>query len=140
MTAIAEVAPLLEQPPTAPDVDRLAMQFLELEKKVDEAYKSAVELDESHERMRENLVCLVEEFGSTHAEKSKLLGIQYECMAEPLAGFPYRSKAMLPDLMTQPSRIVRNGHHRSLRRQAILSYLPVNLAMVSPSLGAFLLE
>jgi hypothetical protein len=32
--------------------------------------------------MREDLVCLVEEFGSAHADKSKLLhGIRYEIMA-----------------------------------------------------------
>jgi hypothetical protein len=55
---------------------------LELESKADEAYKIAVALDEPHERMREDLVCLVEEFGSTHAEKSKLLhGLEYEIIA-----------------------------------------------------------
>lgn len=37
---------------------------------------------EPHERMREDLICLVEEFGSAHAEKSTLLhGISYEIMA-----------------------------------------------------------
>jgi hypothetical protein len=63
-------------------VDRWAIQFLELEKRVDQAYAIAVALDEPHERMREDLICLVEEFGSTHADKSKLLhGIHYEIMA-----------------------------------------------------------
>jgi hypothetical protein len=82
MTASPAVTSLLQQPPTAADVDRLAIQFLELEKTVDEAYKVAVAADEPHERMREDLICLVEEFGSAHAEKSKLLhGISYEIMA-----------------------------------------------------------
>jgi hypothetical protein len=69
----ATLAASLKRPPTAADIDRLAESFLSLEAKADEAYKIAVSLDEPHERMREDLVCLVEEFGSTHAEKSKLL-------------------------------------------------------------------
>jgi len=61
---------------------RLAVDFLELEQKADEAYKIATSLDEPHERMKEELICLVEEFGSAHAEKSKLLhGITHEILA-----------------------------------------------------------
>jgi len=45
-------------------------------------YKIATSLDEPHERMKEELICLVEEFGSAHAEKSKLLhGITHEILA-----------------------------------------------------------
>jgi len=53
----ASLAVNVEQPPTAADVDRWAIQFLELEKKVDQAYAIAVALDEPHERMREDLIC-----------------------------------------------------------------------------------
>jgi hypothetical protein len=82
MSATATAGVSLQQPPTAADVDRLAIQFLALESKADEAYKIAVSLDEPHERMREDLVCLAEGFGSAHAEKSKLLhGLEWEIMA-----------------------------------------------------------
>src|SRR6266550_2596394 len=65
--------------PTAADIDQMAIQFLELEKNVDDAYAIAVAADERPERMRESLADLVEEFGSSHAEKSKLLhGVEYE--------------------------------------------------------------
>jgi hypothetical protein len=67
---------------TAIDIDRLAAEFLELESKVDELYKLAVTADEPHERMREQLIDLAEEFGSRHNEKSKLLlGSAYEIVA-----------------------------------------------------------
>ena len=80
MTASAAATAL--NAPSAVEVDRLASRFLELEKTVDEAYKVAVAADEPYERMKEDLVCLVEDFGSVHAEKSKLLhGINYEIMA-----------------------------------------------------------
>src|SRR5205807_1502691 len=63
-------------------IDRLAVQFLELEQKVDDAYKIATALDAPHEKMKEELIDLVEEFGSAHAEKSKLLhGITHEILA-----------------------------------------------------------
>jgi len=78
----ATLAARLDTPPTAVDIDRLAVQFLELEQKADEAYKIATELDEPHEKMKEELICLVEEFGSAKAEKSQLLhGLHYEMMA-----------------------------------------------------------
>ena len=35
--------------------------------------------DEPHEKMKGDLICLVDEFGAAHAEKSKILhGLQYE--------------------------------------------------------------
>jgi hypothetical protein len=78
----ATLAARVQQAPTAAEIDKLPIEFLELEEKVGQAYKIAVAADEPHERMREELICLAEEFGSTHAEKSKLLhGIQYEIMA-----------------------------------------------------------
>jgi hypothetical protein len=78
----ATLAARLDTPPTAVDIDRLAIQFLDLESKVDDAYKIATELDEPHEKMKGELICLVEEFGSAHAEKSKLLhGLAYEILA-----------------------------------------------------------
>src|SRR6266581_4563006 len=56
----ATLAARLDTPPTAVDIDRLAMEFLALESKVDGAYKIA----------------------SAHAEKSKLLhGITHEILA-----------------------------------------------------------
>ena len=82
MTASPAVAALQQKPPSAVEIDRLAVQFLDLEKKVDQAYKIAVELDEPYERLKEQLIDVVEEFGSMHAEKSKLLhGTRYEIMA-----------------------------------------------------------
>ena len=78
----ATLAARLDTPPTAVDIDRLAVQFLELEQKVDDAYKIATALDAPHEKMKEELIDLVEEFGSAHAEKSKLLhGITHEILA-----------------------------------------------------------
>jgi hypothetical protein len=82
MTASAAAPALGSQAPTAVEVDRLSIEFLDLEKKVDQAYKIATALDEPHERMKEELIFLVDEFGSAHAEKSKLLhGTSYEIMA-----------------------------------------------------------
>jgi hypothetical protein len=72
MTASA-AALFASQAPTPVQVDRLANEFLEREKKVDEAYKIAQAEDEPYERMKEDLIYLVDEFGSAHAEKSKLL-------------------------------------------------------------------
>jgi hypothetical protein len=78
----ATLAARLETPPTAVDIDRLAMEFLVLESKVDDAYKIATALDEPHEKMKAELIELVEAFGSSHAEKSKLLhGMEYEILA-----------------------------------------------------------
>jgi hypothetical protein len=77
----ATLAVPLDSPPTAVDIDRLAIKFLELEQKVDEAYKIATELDEPHEKFKEQLIDLVDEFGSMHADKSKLLhGLEYEIL------------------------------------------------------------
>ena len=79
---IASAAATALNAPSAVEVDRLANRFLELEKTVDEAYQVAVAADEPYERMKEELVCLVEDFGNAHAEKSKLLhGVNYEIMA-----------------------------------------------------------
>jgi hypothetical protein len=76
MTATFAVRPGAS--PTAIDIDRLAVQFLELEAKTDQAYAIATALDEPHERMKEQLIDLVEEFGR-HYERSKLLqGITHE--------------------------------------------------------------
>jgi len=80
MTATLAARP--DTPPTAVDIDRLAVQFLDLEQKTDEAYKIAASLDGPHEEMKEELIELVEAFGSSHAEKSKLLhGVTYEIVA-----------------------------------------------------------
>jgi hypothetical protein len=49
----------LDTPPTAVDIDRLAVEFLELEAKTDQAYAIVLALDEPHERMKERLVDLV---------------------------------------------------------------------------------
>jgi hypothetical protein len=68
----ATLAVRLETPPTAADIDRLALEFLALEAKTDHAYAIALALDEPHERMKERLIDLVEEFGSADHEKSKL--------------------------------------------------------------------
>jgi hypothetical protein len=68
----ATVVARLGTPPTAADIDRLAVEFLALEAKTDQAYAIALALDEPHERMKERLVDLVEEFGSAGHEKSKL--------------------------------------------------------------------
>src|ERR1700746_370184 len=68
----ATVVARLGAPPTAVDIDRLAMEFLALEEKTDQAYAIALALDEPHERMKEQLIDLAEEFGSAGHEKSKL--------------------------------------------------------------------
>jgi hypothetical protein len=53
-----------------------------LEEKTDQAYAIALALDEPHERMKERLVDLVEQFGSADHEKSKLLhGLTHEIVA-----------------------------------------------------------
>jgi hypothetical protein len=73
--------------PTAVDIDRLAVEFLALEEKTDHAYAIALALDEPHEKMKERLIDLVEEFGSadqgkSKLEKSKLLhGLTHEMVA-----------------------------------------------------------
>ena len=69
MTASA-AALFASQAPTPVQVDRLANEFLEREKKVDEAYRIAVAADEPYERMKEDLVCLVEEL-DPHTRKSR---------------------------------------------------------------------
>jgi hypothetical protein len=80
MTASATA--VLQQAPSAVEVDRLAIEFLALESKVDDAYRVAVAADEPYEYMKEELIYLVEEHGSTYAEKSQLLhGLHYEIMA-----------------------------------------------------------
>src|ERR1700746_2492824 len=83
----ATVVALLGTPPTAVDIDRLAMEFLALEEKTDQAYAIALAVDEPHEKMKERLIDLVEEFGSagngkSKLEKSKLLhGLTHELVA-----------------------------------------------------------
>jgi hypothetical protein len=77
----APVAARLETPPTATDIDSLAVEFLELEDKTDRAYAVAVALDEPHERMKEELITLVEEFGSIHAGTKLLHGLTHELVA-----------------------------------------------------------
>src|ERR1700757_1352483 len=83
----ATVVARLGAPPTAVDIDRLAMEFLALEEKTDQAYAIALAVDEPHEKMKERLVDLVEEFGSfdhgkSKLEKSKLLhGLTHELVA-----------------------------------------------------------
>jgi hypothetical protein len=80
MTATQSPSPRTRLTPV--DIDRLAAEFLQLESKVDELYKLAVTADEPHEKMREQLIDLAEEFGSRHNEKSKLLlGSAYEIVA-----------------------------------------------------------
>jgi hypothetical protein len=78
----ATLAVRLKTPPTAADIDRLAVEFLALEEKTDKAYAVALALDEPHERLREQLIDLAETFGARHNEKSKLLlGSAYEIVA-----------------------------------------------------------
>jgi hypothetical protein len=60
-----------------------------------------------HERMREDLICVVEEFSSAHADKSKLLhGIQYEIMGT--FGVTTRIDAAAAERFAQALRIAKN--------------------------------
>jgi hypothetical protein len=54
-------------------VDELVLEFSRLESKALEAYRVAEELDRPRDAFEERLVLLVEEWGSPHATKSKLL-------------------------------------------------------------------
>ena len=82
--AAASVAiPLIwDHRPSAAEVDEMACEFFRLEKKVDEAYKLAVELDERFETVKERCILAVEEFGQSHATQSKsLCGLRTELVA-----------------------------------------------------------
>lgn len=76
MTAAAAVtlpAIRYERCPTPEQIDRLVLEFCWLESEVDAAYGAAQALDEPHEKFKERLILLVEEFGLVHATKSRLL-------------------------------------------------------------------
>ena len=78
----ATLAARQDIPPTAVDIDRLAVQFLDLSRKQTKPTKSLPRWMSRTKKMKEELICLVEEFGSAHAEKSKLLhGITHEILA-----------------------------------------------------------
>ena len=85
MTAAAAVSlPALvwKNRPSPAEVDELALEFSRLESRVSEAYRVADELDQPREAFEERLVLLVEEWGSPHATKSKLLtGASSELLA-----------------------------------------------------------
>jgi hypothetical protein len=77
MTAAAAVPALpaltWDRCPNPAQIDRLVLEFCELEAKVDRAYAVAQQLDEPLEKFRERLILVAEEFGQPHAQKSKLL-------------------------------------------------------------------
>jgi hypothetical protein len=68
--------------PAPAEVDQLAKEYLALKTKLDEALQASFAAQEPIQKMKERLIEKVREFGSTHAEKSKLLhGIVYEMLA-----------------------------------------------------------
>ena len=76
MTAAAAVtlpAVRFERCPTPEQIDRLVVEFCRLESEVDAAYAAAQALDEPHEKFKERLILLTEEYGQPHATKSRLL-------------------------------------------------------------------
>jgi hypothetical protein len=85
MTAAAAVSlPALvwKNRPSPAEVDELVLEFSRLESKALEAYRVAEELERPREAFEERLVLLVEEWGSPHASKSKLLvGTSSEVLA-----------------------------------------------------------
>jgi hypothetical protein len=85
MTAAAAVSlPALvwKNRPSPAEVDELVLEFSRLESRVSEAYRVAEELDRPREAFEERLILLVEEWGSPHATKSKLLtGASSELLA-----------------------------------------------------------
>jgi hypothetical protein len=87
MTAVTATVPLrFEQPPGRAEVDHLALEFFDLERRADEAYKVAIALDEPHEQMKERLILLCEEFGAADAENSRLLSGDHYEMAVSFTG------------------------------------------------------
>ena len=83
MTAAASVAiPLIwDHHPSAAEIDEMACEFFRLEKKVDEAYKLAVELDECFETVKERCLLAVEEFGEHGPQSKSLFGCRTELVA-----------------------------------------------------------
>jgi hypothetical protein len=81
--AAASVAiPLIwDHRPSAAEVDEMACEFFRLEKKVDEAYKFAVELDECFETVKERCLLAVEEFGEHGPQSKSLFGLRTELVA-----------------------------------------------------------
>jgi hypothetical protein len=59
--------------PSPAEVDELALEFSLLQLKAREAYRIAEELERPREAFEERLILVVEEWGSPHATKSKLL-------------------------------------------------------------------
>jgi hypothetical protein len=69
--------------PTAVDIDHLAARFLHLEEKVDRAYKIAMQWDEPHEKLKDELIDLLTEFGTIHANLGRVLeGETYQLSAD----------------------------------------------------------
>lgn len=66
---------------TAAEVDQKAEQYYALKEALDHAMKQAVEAKVPLDQLKEELIEAVKNFGSVHAEKSKLLhGISHEMM------------------------------------------------------------
>jgi hypothetical protein len=59
--------------PTAEDIDHLAARFLHLEQRADGAYKIALQWDEPRERLKDELIDLVEEVGTFRANLGKVI-------------------------------------------------------------------
>jgi hypothetical protein len=74
-----------DKPPTAAEVEERAQEYHELETKIDDIVTRAEDetapLKKRYDELKEWFVDQVREFGSSHAEKSKILhGIAFEAM------------------------------------------------------------
>jgi hypothetical protein len=68
--------------PSAAEIDEMACEFFRLEAKLDNAYKTAIELDQPLEDLRERLILTVEQFGEAYPQKEKFLhGVKTELVA-----------------------------------------------------------
>jgi hypothetical protein len=69
-------------PPTAQEVEKIALLYHEKEKKVTDALKASKAAKEDLAPIEKQCIDLVAKFGSQHATKSKLLyGLKWEIMA-----------------------------------------------------------
>lgn len=71
-----------QKPPTPAEVDELAQKYFDAQEKVLQAVLAVTNAQQPIPPMKDEMVELIREFGSTHAEKSKVLnGIEWKLMA-----------------------------------------------------------
>ena len=76
------------QPPTPLEIDRLVASYLDLEERVDAAYRLAIRLDEPLEASKDRLILIVEEFGQGARGCRVLRGVTAELIVTFAAASP----------------------------------------------------